>query len=201
MNYKLSVCIPLYNEEEVFSTLFERLTSVLNTIPGPHEIIFVNDGSSDGTQQQLDALSRTEQPLDITCIHFSRNFGHQQAINAALEASSGETCIVMDGDLQDEPESIKLLLDTYNQGYDVVYARRVRRKEGLLLTYSYALFYRTLNFLSDYPLPLDAGDFAVLSRRVVDVILSCPERNRYLRGLRAWSGFTQTGIEIERSKR
>jgi glycosyltransferase involved in cell wall biosynthesis len=201
-SYRLSLCIPILNEAGSLPVLVSRIENVLKEIEGgPHEIVFINDGSTDETSSILDALVREEKPYEICCIHLSRNFGHQVAISAGLQAVTGDACVVMDGDLQDTPESIPSLLEVFNEGYEVVYAKRTLRKENPLLKSSYYLFYRILNLLSDHAMPVDSGDFAVISRRVIDVINSCPERNRYLRGLRAWSGFRQKGVEVERDKR
>jgi glycosyltransferase involved in cell wall biosynthesis len=132
---------------------------------------------------------------------FSRNFGHQAALTAALDQVTGDVTVVMDGDLQDAPENIPDFLDKYSEGYDVVYARRLRRKEVWWLRLCYYAFYRLITVLSDTRLPLDAGDFGLMSRRVVNEIRSMPEHHRYLRGLRTWVGFRQTGIPIERAER
>ena len=131
----------------------------------------------------------------------SRNFGHQAALSAALDHASGDVVVVMDGDLQDAPEAIPRFLEVHRQGFDVVYARRTSRKEGWVLRACYYLFYRMIAALSDLRLPLDAGDFSLLSRRVVDRLKGIPEHHRYLRGLRSWIGFRQTGIPVERSER
>jgi dolichol-phosphate mannosyltransferase len=137
----------------------------------------------------------------VTAVALSRNFGHQAAIDAALEHTSGDVVVVMDGDLQDTPESIPDFLDHYAAGYDVVYAVRVGRKEHWLLRTCYAAYYRLAGALADIELPRDAGDFALMSRRVVDQLRATPERHRYLRGLRSWVGFKQTGIQVERAAR
>lgn len=201
-NIKLSICIPVFNEEEVLKVFSERLFVVLREISDVrHEVIFVNDGSIDSSHLILDELVRNTKDLDVINIHLSRNFGHQIAISAALNNVSGDACVIMDADLQDKPESIPELLSKFYEGYDVVYARRIKRKESLFFRFSYSLFYRLVNSLSQIELPIDAGDFSIISKRVVEDINSCSERNRYLRGLRAWSGYKQTGIEIERGER
>jgi polyisoprenyl-phosphate glycosyltransferase len=131
----------------------------------------------------------------------SRNFGHQAALSAALDHATGDVVVVMDADLQDNPSAIPQFLEQFSQGYDVVYAQRMRRKESWYLRLAYFMFYRLILHLSDIELPVDAGDFGLLSRRVVQQIRRTPERNRYLRGLRAWVGFKQIGIAVERSRR
>jgi dolichol-phosphate mannosyltransferase len=199
-SYRLSVVIPLYNEQQSLPALLEELDAVLEGVAGgPHEIIAVDDGSTDATLATLEAASRQDPRLVI--ISLSRNFGHQAAICAGLDHASGDLVVVMDGDGQDPPGAILRLLAEHELGYDVVYAQRVARKESGLLRAAYYLFYRAVAALSDTPLPLDAGDFALLSRRVVDAMKAAPERQRYLRGLRTWVGFRQKGIPVERGPR
>jgi dolichol-phosphate mannosyltransferase len=190
----------LYNEEEVFPELLRRLRGVLDVLPGgPHEIIFVDDGSSDGTFEKVAAAAAEDQR--ITGISLSRNFGHQAALSAALDHGSADVVIVMDGDLQDPPEEIPRFLQEYSKGFDVVFARRTDRKEPWTLRACYYIFYRMIAALSDVRLPLDAGDFGLMSRRVVEKIRTIPEHHRYLRGLRTWVGFRQTGISVKREER
>ena len=197
---RLSVAIPVFNEEPVLPELLARISRVLNEVPGgPHELVFVDDGSADRTFAML--TDAAAQDPRIVAIALSRNFGHQIAITAALDHVSGDLVVVMDGDLQDPPEAIAVLLAKQREGFDVVYAQRVQRKEGWALRACYFLFYRALTKLSTVRLPIDAGDFAVLSRRVVDRLRETPEHHRYLRGLRAWVGYRQIGIPIERARR
>jgi dolichol-phosphate mannosyltransferase len=197
---RVSVAIPLHNEAEVFPELIRRLGAVLDALAGgPHEIVFVDDGSSDGTFDLVAAAAAKDRR--IVGVSLSRNFGHQAAVSAALDHASGDVVIVMDGDLQDPPEAIPTLVAEYQKGFDVVYVRRTARKEGILLRASYYLFYRMIAVLSNVELPLDAGDFGLLSRRVVEEVKAIPERHRYLRGLRSWVGFRQKGIAVERAAR
>ena len=197
---RLSLVIPVYNEEDVLPELLARLDRCLADVPGgPHEVVFVNDGSTDRTLALLEAAAAADARLVV--VSLSRNFGHQAAISAGLDHATGDAVVVMDGDLQDPPDTIPRFLAERAKGYDVVYARRVRRKEGPLLRASYFVAYRLIALLSNTRLPLDAGDFALLSRRVVDAIRQTPERQRYLRGLRTWVGFRQTGIAVERDER
>ena len=197
---RVSVATCLLNEEEVLPELLRRLTAVLNSLPGgPHEMVFVDDGSSDRTFATVETAA--EGDPRIIGVSLSRNFGHQAALSAALEQASGDVVIVMDGDLQDPPEEIPRFLDAFHNGYDVVYAQRTNRKEGRLLRLCYHVFYRTISRLADLKLPLDAGDFALLSRRVVDELVKMPEHNRYLRGMRTWVGFRQVGIRVSRAER
>jgi dolichol-phosphate mannosyltransferase len=197
---KVSLAIPLYNEAAVVPELLRRTASVLDSLPGgPHEIVLVDDGSTDGTLHQL--VEAAKHDARIVIVSLSRNFGHQAALTAALDHVSGDVAVVMDADLQDTPESIPQFLEQYRNGYDVVYAVRTDRKEGRLLRLSYQAFYRLIAAVADIPLPLGSGDFALLSRRVVDLLREAPERHRYLRGLRTWLGFRQIGIPVERASR
>jgi len=197
---KLTIAVPVYNEESVLPLLLGRTRAVLDDLPGgPHELLFVDDGSRDETLALLRAAA-AEDPR-ITVVALARNFGHQAALTAALAQAAGDAVVLMDGDLQDSPEAIPRFLEAYHEGYDVVYAVRVKRKEGLVLRACYALFYWLISKMSGIRLPRDAGDFCLLSRRVVDHLNGAPERHRYLRGLRAWVGFRQLGIPIEREAR
>ena len=197
---RVSVAVPVFNEEDTLPELIERLQLVLDGVPeGPHELVFVDDGSSDGSLAVLETYAARDPRIVI--IELSRNFGHQTAVTAAIDHVNGDATVIMDGDLQDLPEAIPLFLERYRQGYDVVYARRVKRKEGALLRAAYHLAYRVISRLSNLRLPLDAGDFSLLSRRVVEALRRMPERHRYVRGLRAWVGFRQTSIDVERAAR
>jgi polyisoprenyl-phosphate glycosyltransferase len=197
---RLSVAVPVHNEEAILPELLRRLDAALSEVPGgPHEMVFVDDGSSDRTFDLLaEAVARDPR---ILAISLSRNFGHQAALSAALDHVSGDLVVVMDGDLQDPPEAIPLLIEAQREGFDVVYARRVGRKEAWMLRFAYFLFYRLIAAVSNIRLPLDAGDFALLTRRVVESLRAIPEHHRYLRGLRAWVGFRQIGVPVERAER
>jgi len=197
---RVSVGIPVFNEEQGVPELIRRVGAVLDGIPGgPHEIVCVDDGSRDGTVLALEEAARRERRLVVVAL--SRNFGHQTALTAALDHVTGDVVIVMDGDLQDPPEEIPRFMKHYAEGYDVVYARRVGRKESWWLRLCYFGFYRLMAALSSLPLPVDAGDFSLMSSRVVDVMRRSPEQHRYLRGLRAWAGFRQLGVDVERPAR
>jgi polyisoprenyl-phosphate glycosyltransferase len=197
---RLSVAIPIHNEESVLPELLSRLQSVLNGLPGgPHEMVFVDDGSTDRTFGLIEQAASEDSR--IVLISLSRNFGHQAAITAALDHVSGDATIVMDGDLQDVPEVIPSFVEKFQQGFDVVYAQRVRRKEPLLLRACYFLFYRLMARLSDIRLPLDSGDFGLMSSHVVEQFRRMPEHHRYLRGMRSWIGFRQIGVPVERAER
>lgn len=197
---RVSVAIPLLNEEAVLPELLRRVVTVLDSLQGgPHELVVVDDGSTDATPAILaDAVAGDAR---IRVVRLSRNFGHQSAITAALDHVRGDVVVVMDGDLQDQPEEIPRFLNVQAAGYDVVYAQRATRPESLPLRAAYYLFYRAFARLSRVSVPLDAGDFALITRRVVMAMRAAPERNRYLRGLRAWVGFRQIGIPVDRALR
>lgn len=198
--FRLSVAVPVYNEEESLPLLLARLGAVLDALPGgPHEMVFVNDGSRDATLELLRAAAAADPR--VRAVSLSRNFGHQQAITAALDHATGDAVLVMDADLQDTPESIPEFVELFHQGHDVVYAQRIARKEAAWKRAAYFGFYRLAARLSTVPLPLDAGDFGLMSRRVVDLLRSMPERHRFLRGMRAWAGFRQIGVPVERAER
>jgi polyisoprenyl-phosphate glycosyltransferase len=197
---RISVAVPVFNEEENLPELLRRTLTTLHALPGgPHEIVFVDDGSRDRTPQILSAAVAAHP--EVVVILLSRNFGHQVALTAALDHTSGDAVVVMDGDLQDAPEAIPEFVKRYLEGCDVVYARRVQRKEGLVLRACYWLFYRLLARLSRVQMPLDSGDFALLSRRVVLELRRTREQHRYLRGLRTWVGFRQEPLDVERADR
>ncbi|HEY4319667.1 MAG TPA: glycosyltransferase family 2 protein [Gemmatimonadales bacterium] len=197
---RLSITMPLLNEEGIVPELVRRVGAVLDAIPGgPHELLVIDDGSTDDTRALLVDAAATDPR--IRCLFLSRNFGHQAAITAGIDHVTGDLIVVMDGDLQDRPEDIPAMLARQAEGYDVVYAIRTLRKEGIVLRACYFLFYRTMARFAKVRVPLDAGDFALMTRRVLDTIRSAPERNRYVRGLRAWAGFRQIGLPVERDSR
>jgi dolichol-phosphate mannosyltransferase len=196
---ELSVVIPVFNEEENVPVLYSRLVTVLERFQISFEIIFVDDGSSDGSLAAIQQFSTADPRIQI--VELARNFGHQIAITAGLDHAQGEAVIVMDGDLQDPPEVLPQFIAKWREGHDVVYAIREQRKEGWLQRTSYAVFYRLLRHVSSIDIPLDAGDFCVMDRRVVDLLKSMPERNRFIRGIRSWVGLRQVGVPFERQKR
>jgi glycosyltransferase involved in cell wall biosynthesis len=197
--FRLSVAIPVHNEEAALPEVLRRVRGVLDQLRGgPHEIVFVDDGSTDHTFGLLEEAA--QQDPRIIIISLSRNFGHQAALTAALDHVTGDAAVVMDGDLQDSPEVIPRFVELYDQGYDVVHAQRVRRKESWALRLCF-VFYRMLSRLSDTPLPLDSGDFCLMSHRAIDQLRRMPEHHRYLRGLRSWVGFRQAGLPVERGER
>lgn len=197
---RLSVGIPVFNEQEVLPELLARLLPVLDSIEGgPHEVIFVDDGSSDGSRRVLEDAAKRDPRIRVVVL--SRNFGHQAALGAALDYATGDAVVLMDADLQDQPEVIPEFVARHRAGADVVFARRRTREEGWVLRLAYRVFYRLITALSDTKLPLDTGDFALLGQPVVAALRRLPEHERYLRGLRAWVGFTQVGIDVDRQAR
>ncbi len=195
----IGIVIPVCNEEACLPELRLRLGSVLEQLGGRYDVYFVDDASTDRTRGLIEEYSAEDERWHG--IFLARNFGHQAAVTAGLEVACGDAIVVMDGDLQDEPESIPELMRMWDEGYDTVYAIRYNRKEGFVRRLSYWLFYRILHRLSGGSIPDDAGDFCVMGRRVVDCLNQLPERNRFVRGLRAWVGFRQTGVPIARGAR
>jgi polyisoprenyl-phosphate glycosyltransferase len=195
----ISVVLPVYNETGVLNELCQRLRAALTACNTTFELIFVDDGSRDGSSESLDQLAR--QFAEVRVVHLSRNFGHQAAIHAGLSHARGDAVVLMDSDLQDAPESIGKLLDSWQAGYDVAYATRISRKEGLGKRLMFAGFHRLLSSISNTPIPADAGNYSVLDARVVRHVLDLAERDRYLPGLRSWVGFKQIGIPLERGSR
>lgn len=196
----LSVVVPIYNEEENLPELCRRLKTVVEDLRfSRSEVLLVNDGSTDRSEAMIRSLVG-EDPL-FTGICLTRNFGHQAAVCIGLSHAQGSAIAVIDGDLQDPPEAIPLLLGALEQGADVAYGVRTRRKENALKRFAYSLFYRLLQRLADVHVPLDAGDFSCMNRCVLDAMLALPERNRFVRGLRAWVGYRQVGVEYERAAR
>ena len=199
-NKKVSLIIPVYNEEGCISELMNRLQSILVEKDILSEIILIDDGSRDGTLNILQEYARENENTKL--IVFSRNFGNQAAISAGLAYCQGECAIIMDADLQDPPELIPEMIEKWKDGYDVVYAQRVSRKgETILKKITASLFYRLLQKLTPVDIPPDTGDFRLIDRKVINALNNMPEKNRYLRGMVSWSGFKQTGISYVREKR
>src|SRR6476661_6090290 len=197
---KYSLVIPIYNEEENLAELYRRISAVMERMDGPVELILINDGSRDRSLELLRELH--EKDSRICYLSFARNFGHQIAVTAGLNFSRGQVVVIMDGDLQDPPELIIDMVEQWRQGYQVVYAQRTqRRQEGWFKRLPAYMYYRILRHLADVDIPIDTGDFCLMDRCVVDVLNAMPERNRYIRGLRAWIGFKQTAVKFERDPR
>lgn len=199
MKIKLSVVIPIYNEEGNIEILYSKLKQTLQKIDRGFEIIFVNDGSIDNSFILLKKVAKHDKKVKL--ISFSRNFGHMSAINAGLEHSLGEKVVVMDADLQDPPFVIEKMYKKSLEGFDVVYGVKKKRRESFIRVYMMKIFYRLLSKISNVKMPLDAGTFSLVSRKVVNHINSLPERSKYFSGLRAWAGYNQTGVTYERAKR
>lgn len=196
----ISIVAPLYNEEQVFSALVQRLTDVIDSISLNCEVILVDDGSSDNTALLIEQTCIKDPRFSGVLL--SRNHGHQIAVSAGLANVRGKKAtMIIDGDLQDPPELLQNFYDVILQGYDVVYAIRKNRKESFVKKAAYKLYYRLQKSVSNFTIPIDSGDFCMLSRRVVDTMNAMPEQSRYLRGMRAWVGFKQYGYEYERDGR
>ncbi|MDX5348540.1 MAG: glycosyltransferase family 2 protein [Hymenobacteraceae bacterium] len=200
MKPEISVVIPIYNEEKNIFNLYDRLTGVMQQLNVPYEFIFINDGSRDNSIALIKTLADRDERVKY--INFSRNFGHQVAVSAGLDHTHGKAVAIIDADLQDPPE---LIIDLYNkmhEGYEVVYARR-RKREGesymKLLTAKW--FYRILGKITSVEIPVDTGDFRIMSDKIVQVLRHMPERNKFLRGQISWAGFRQTFVEYDRSER
>ncbi|MED4223996.1 glycosyltransferase family 2 protein [Neobacillus cucumis] len=199
-NIKYSIIVPVFNEEEVIKKTYQRLTTVMNSTNAPYELLFINDGSKDKTEEILVELERNDKKVKL--INFSRNFGHQIAISAGMDYAQGEAVVIIDSDLQDPPELILDMIDKWMEGYDVIYAKRLSRKgKSFFKKQSASLFYRTLRFMTDIDIPLDTGDFRLMDRKVVGEMKGLREKNRFVRGMASWVGFRQIAIEYERDER
>lgn len=198
---KVSVVIPMYYEEEVAEECYNRVIKVLKNIKNyQYEIIFVNDGSKDKTLEILENIARKDSNVKI--LSFSRNFGHQAAVTAGIKYITGDAIVIIDADLQDPPELIPEMLKLWEQGNEVIYGKRKTREgESKFKLLTAKMFYKTLNALSDVEIPKDTGDFRLVDRKVIDVVNSMPEHNKFLRGLFSWVGFKQTAYEYERKER
>lgn len=196
----ISVVVPCFNEGEVIAQCHARLTEVLRGIAAWYEIVYVDDGSRDETLAQLQRLYSSDP--NVTVVELSRNFGHQSAVSAGLEAAQGHVVVIIDADLQDPPEVIPSMLEKWKEGYEVVYGvRDARPGESGFKVWTAKLFYRLIGSLSDVKIPADAGDFRLLDRKAVDAIKQMPERHRLLRGMCSWIGFRQYGLRYARAPR
>ena len=197
---KYSLIIPIYNEEETIPELYRRVSDVMDSLDDSVELILINDGSRDRSLNLMRELQ--ERDARVCYISFARNFGHQAAVTAGLNFARGQVIVVLDADLQDPPELIPKMIESWQAGYHVVYAQRTKRKkESWFKRLTAYVFYRLLRQLADVDIPADTGDFCLMDRQVVEVLNSMPERNRYIRGLRAWIGFRQTAVKFERDPR
>lgn len=199
-NIDISIVVPLFNEEKVFDKLIERLTNVINSVSINCEVILINDGSTDNTINFIHNICK--QDLRFTGIILSRNHGHQLAVSAGLKYVRGtQGAMIIDGDLQDPPELLTDFYELLQQGYDVIYAIRQNRKEKFFKKLAYKLYYRFQKKISNFEIPIDSGDFSMLSKRVVNHLNQMPEQSRYLRGMRSWIGFKQIGYKYNRDER
>ena len=198
---KVSLVIPMYYEEQVAEECYKRVTKVLKEIKNyEYEVIFVNDGSKDKTLEILENIAKEDKNIKV--VSFSRNFGHQAAVTAGLKYVTGDAIVIMDADLQDPPELIPDMLRYWEDGYEVIYGKRKTREgESAFKLLTAKAFYNTLNKLSDVEIPKDTGDFRLVDKKVVAVINSLPEHNKFLRGLFSWVGFKQYAYEYERKER
>lgn len=199
-NPQVNIVIPLYNEEDVFQDLVSRIDAVIESTSLSVEVILIDDGSSDKTAILMRELA--EKNPKYHCVFLARNFGHQLALSSGLSiVNASEVIFILDGDLQDPPELLDKFYKYYTQGYDVIYAVRKNRKESAIKRFAYKSFYRFLKKIAYIDLPLDSGDFSMVSRRVIDQMNAMPEESRFLRGMRSWIGYKQIGVEYERQER
>lgn len=201
MNKLLSLIVPVFNEEEVLPVSYARMSAAMQALTGyDYEIIYVNDGSRDGTMKQLRAIAKEHN--EVRVISFSRNFGHQLAVTAGMDNARGDALIIIDADLQDPPEVIAELVKAWENGADIAYGKRLKREgETVFKKLTAFCYYRLLNAMSAYPIPLDTGDFRLLDKKVADVFLKMREHNRFLRGMSGWMGFDAVPIEFVRNER
>ncbi|MBO9599769.1 MAG: glycosyltransferase family 2 protein, partial [Cohnella sp.] len=196
----LSVVVPMYNEEEVIEVTYNRLRSVLQTLGETYEIVFVNDGSRDRTAAIVRQICARDRSVKL--VDFSRNFGHQIAVTAGMDHSSGRTVVLIDADLQDPPEIILDMVAKWREGYDVVYGKRMERKgETWFKKTTAAMFYRLLRSMTSVNIPVDTGDFRLMDRKVCDALTQMRERSRFIRGMVSWAGFKQASVEYVREER
>jgi len=195
-----SIVVPVYNEVEILPELYRRVSSVMDDLGEPWELVIVDDGSSDGSTEGIRAL--VEKDKRVRPVIFARNFGHQIAITAGLDYARGQATVIMDADLQDPPEVIPELVDRWREGYEVVHGVRTYREgESPFKRFTAALFYRLINRITDIDIPLNVGDFRLLDRKAIDTINSMRERHRFPRGMAAWIGFRQVGVSYQRAAR
>ncbi len=195
----ISIVVPIFNEMEILPELHRRLAAVADGLGGPVELLFVDDGSRDGSAEWLDRRAAEDPRVGV--IHLSRNFGHQPACSAGLEWARGDDVCTLPCDLQDPPEVIPAMVKAWKGGAEVVYAKRRARDEGPLRGTAYRAFYAVFGRLVEFPIPLDAGVFGLMDRRALDAFLQLPERSRFIPGMRSWVGFRQEAVEYDRERR
>lgn len=199
-NIQINIIVPLYNEEKVFNTLSKRLVDLMDDSKLRISVILIDDGSTDSTAQLMEELSLTDSRFGS--VFLSRNFGHQLALSAGLSVvNASEAVFIIDGDLQDPPELLEDFYSIMQKDYDVVYAVRKKRKESFIKRLAYSIFYKILKKISYVNIPLDTGDFSLVSRRVVDRLVEMKEESRFIRGMRTWVGYKQIGVPYERNER
>jgi len=200
MEKLLSLVVPAFNEEEAMEQSFERTYRAMSSIGYPFEIIYIDDGSRDRTWEIISRLTREHE--EVKALRFSRNFGHQLAVTAGMDEAKGDAVIIMDADLQDPPEVIADMVKAWEQGADIAYGKRLHRKgETAAKKFTAWCYYRLLNFMSAYPIPLDTGDFRLLDKAVADEFKVLREHNRFLRGMSAWLGYNAVPVEYVREER
>jgi polyisoprenyl-phosphate glycosyltransferase len=200
MKITYSIVAPIFNEKENLPQLYRRIQDVMDSTAEPWELLLVDDGSTDTSTELIRALA--DEDKRVRPVIFARNFGHQVAVTAGLDYSRGDAVIIIDADLQDPPELILEMAQKWKQGYEVVYAVRAEREgESWFKLWTASLFYRVIHRITDVKIPLDTGDFRLMDRKVVDVMNSMRERHRFLRGMSAWVGFKQVGVEYKRAAR
>lgn len=200
MEKLLSLVVPAFNEEEAMEQSFERTYRAMSSIGYPFEIIYIDDGSRDRTWEIISRLAREHE--EVKALRFSRNFGHQLAVTAGMDEAKGDAVIIMDADLQDPPEVIADMVKAWEQGVDIAYGKRMHRKgETAAKKLTAWCYYRLLNFMSAYPIPLDTGDFRLLDKAVADEFKVLREHNRFLRGMSAWLGYNAVPVEYVREER
>lgn len=196
---RLSAVIACYKDAQAIPQMHQRLTEVFASLAVDYELIFVNDGSPDETDSVLQELAAKDD--HVLAIEHSRNFGSQNAFMSGMQLATGDAVVLLDGDLQDPPEVIPALYEKWREGNDVVYGRRAERETSALMALCYKAFYRIFRRVSCVPMPIDAGDFSLMDRKVIRELLAIPESDQFLRGLRAWVGFKQTGVDYKRPER
>ena len=200
MSVTYSIVAPVFNELENVPELYRRVKAAMDPLPGSWELVLVDDGSTDGSTEAIRELAR--QDKHVRPVIFARNFGHQVAITAGWDYARGEAVIIIDSDLQDPPELIPEMIAKWREGFEVVYAVRAEREgETWFKRTTASLFYRIVYQITDVKIPLDSGDFRLMDRKVVDVLRQMPERHRFPRGMSAWVGFKQIGVEYKRAAR
>lgn len=197
---KFSIILPVYNEEELIQNTYTRLKTVMESIKGDYELIFINDGSTDNSSEVVKQICKNDSHVKL--LDFSRNFGHQVAISAGIDHAEGDAAVILDADLQDPPEVIPHMIKKWEEGYEVIYGKRIKREgETAFKKVTAHIYYRLLKYITNFNIPVDSGDFRLIDKKVYGVIKSFHEKSRYIRGLISWIGFKQTYVEYVRGER